>query len=289
MRSGLLVGAGGLLAHLLTAAAFRRRTDAMIARLEHASVAEASKPPAPAIIQSFPRRALCENPVPKTVWLSQCGEMRANLRDPWRPFIAEQVISIHEPGFVWLARMQAAPLLYAHILDCYVGGEGLLEVRLFGSLRLARAAGPQASRGELMRYLAELSWAPHAMLHNPHLSWREIDANTIEVSAESTGRPGTGTAGVREWRHNPHRSRRSPACCAWSHNSNPLARVLLRLPRDGWPPHSDPRGGELAVGRRPLRLLARHGNSSQDGVTPAIRWVLVGTTLSIVTLSIILI
>ena len=138
MRSGLkvlpLVGTGGLLAHLLTAAAFRRRTDAMIARLEHATVAEASKPPAPAIIQSFARRALCENPVPKTVWLSQCGEMRANLRDPWRPFTAEQVISIHEPGFVWLARMQAAPLVSARILDCYVGGEGLLEVRLLGSL-----------------------------------------------------------------------------------------------------------------------------------------------------------
>lgn len=27
------------------------------------------------------------------------------------------------------------------------------------------------------------------MLHNPHLSWREIDANTIEVSAESTDGP----------------------------------------------------------------------------------------------------
>jgi hypothetical protein len=68
-----------------------------------------------------------------------------------------------------------------------VGGEGPLEARLFGSLRLARAAGPQASKGELMRYLAELTWAPHAML--AHLSWREIDANAIEVSAESTGGP----------------------------------------------------------------------------------------------------
>jgi hypothetical protein len=63
------------------------------------------------------------------------------------------------------------------------------EARLFGSLRLARAAGPQAGKGELMRYLAELAWAPHAMLHNPHLSWREIDPNTIEVSAESTDGP----------------------------------------------------------------------------------------------------
>jgi len=104
MRSGLkvlpFVGAGSLLlAHLLTAAAFRRRTHAMIARLEHASVAELSTPPVPAMIRSFARRAVRETPVPNTVWLSQRGEMRANLRDPWRPFTAEQVISIHQPGF----------------------------------------------------------------------------------------------------------------------------------------------------------------------------------------------
>jgi hypothetical protein len=66
-----------------------------------------------------------------------------------------------------------------------VDGEGLLEARLFGSLPLAGAAGPLADKSELMRYLAELAWAPHAMLHNPQLSWREIDATTVEVSAES--------------------------------------------------------------------------------------------------------
>jgi hypothetical protein len=79
--------------------------------------------------------------------------------------------------------MQAAPLLSAHILDCYVDGEGLLEARLLGSLPLARLTGPEVSKGELMRYLAELIWAPHAMQHNPLLSWREIDASTVEVSA----------------------------------------------------------------------------------------------------------
>jgi hypothetical protein len=189
-----LVGGGSLLlAHLLTAAAFRRRIDAIFARLQHASIAELSTPPAPAIIQSFARHAGRETPVPNTVWLRQCGEMRANLRGSWQPFTAGQVISIHQPGFVWLARMPAVPLLSAHVLDCYVDGEGLLEARLFGSLRLARAAGPQAAKGELMRYLAELAWAPHAMLHNPQLSWREIDATTAEVSAESPG----GLARVR--------------------------------------------------------------------------------------------
>ena len=60
--------------------------------------------------------------------------------------------------------------LSAHILDCYVDGEGLLEARLYGSLPLTRAAGPETSRGELMRYLAELIRAPHAKHHNPALS-----------------------------------------------------------------------------------------------------------------------
>jgi hypothetical protein len=114
MRSGLkvlpLVGAGSLLlAHLLTAVAFRRRTDAMFARLERARAAELSTSSVPAIVQSFARRAVRETPVPNTVRLSQRGEMRTDLRDPWRPFTAEQVISIHQPGFAWLARMQAVP------------------------------------------------------------------------------------------------------------------------------------------------------------------------------------
>jgi hypothetical protein len=161
----------------------------MIARLEHENAADQSMPPVPAIIQSFVRRAVGENPVPNTVWLSQRGEMRANLGDSWRPFTAEQVISIREPGFAWLAQMQVAPLVSVRVLDCYAGGEGLLEARLCGSLRLARAAGPRASKGELMRYLAELAWAPHAMLHNPQLSWREIDPTTVEVSAESRAGP----------------------------------------------------------------------------------------------------
>ena len=40
-----------------------------------------------------------------------------------------------------------------------------------------------------MRYLAELIWAPHAKRHNPALSWREIDATAVEVSASSAGGP----------------------------------------------------------------------------------------------------
>jgi hypothetical protein len=180
-------GAASLtLAHLLTAAAFRRKAREIFARLENVAVPEMQAASVPAIIHSFASRMVGRNPVPKAVWLRQTGEMRTAPDAPWRPFTAKQVISVHQPGFAWLARMNAfPPLLSAHILDCYVDGAGLLEVRLNGSLLLAGVAGPEASKGELIRYLAELVWAPHAIQHNPQLSWREIDRTTVEVSAES--------------------------------------------------------------------------------------------------------
>jgi hypothetical protein len=53
----------------------------MIVRLEQEGVAGQLTRPVPAIIQSFARRAVCENPVPNTVWLSQRGEMRGTLGD----------------------------------------------------------------------------------------------------------------------------------------------------------------------------------------------------------------
>ena len=183
-------GAASLtLAHLLTATAFRTKTREIFARLENMAAAEVQAAPVPAIIQSFARRAVGRNPVPRVVWLRQIGEMRATPKAQWRPFTAEQVITVHKPGFAWLARMQAMPLLSAHVLDCYINGEGLLEARLWGSLPLARLAGHETSKGELMRYLAELIWAPHAMRHNPALSWREIDVTAVEVSASSRAGP----------------------------------------------------------------------------------------------------
>lgn len=127
--------------------------------------------------------------VPGTITLRQTAEMRAEPDGRWQPLTARQVIGVRRPGFVWVAQARLGRLLPVSILDAYAGGRGLLEARLFGSLRVARMAGPQADKGELMRYLAELPWAPHAMLHNPHLRWRMLDAATAEVAAACSGGP----------------------------------------------------------------------------------------------------
>lgn len=175
--------------HWLASAAFRRRVARLAARLDGPAGGGETAPALPAVVRSFARRSVRGGSVPATVHLRQRAEMRANPGAPWQRHTAEQIIGVHEPGFVWLARVRLAPLLSAHILDAYVDGKGLIEVRLFGSLPVARMTGPQIGRGELMRYLAELAWAPHAILHNRRLRWREISATAVEVSADSTDGP----------------------------------------------------------------------------------------------------
>lgn len=59
------------------------------------------------------------------------------------------------------------------VRDALTASGGHLDVRLFGLVRLDGASGSAALwRGELMRYLAELAWAPDAILHNGTLRWR---------------------------------------------------------------------------------------------------------------------
>jgi hypothetical protein len=51
-----------------------------------------------------------------------------------------------------------------------------------------RSAGPDTDRGEAMRYLAELPWAPYAIRANPGLDWAGISSREAEVSTTVAGR-----------------------------------------------------------------------------------------------------
>jgi len=176
-------------AQALAARGFRARAAALTSQLGGNAGESRAISRVPEIVQVFACRAASGSVIPALVSLGQRGDMRANPGDIWKKFSAKQTISVRVPGFVWLARMQIAPLIAVHVLDAYAGGKGQLEARLLGALRISRASGPGLDRGELMRYLAELAWVPQAMLHNPHLHWRQLDAATVEVSAASAGGP----------------------------------------------------------------------------------------------------
>lgn len=69
------------------------------------------------------------------------------------------------------------------VQDALLEGEGQLSARLLGLVPMASASGPQATRGELMRYLAELAWCPDAILHNRSIEWEVVSTTNFVATA----------------------------------------------------------------------------------------------------------
>ncbi len=107
--------------------------------------------------------------------------MRLRPDGSWLPFTAEQSISTRIPRFRWHARIRMAPLVTAVVEDSFLDGHGLLEAKLFGFIPLAHGEGLDIDRGELQRYLAEIVWAPHALLRNPEIRFSVLSSSSVRV------------------------------------------------------------------------------------------------------------
>jgi hypothetical protein len=117
-----------------------------------------------------------------TVTLTQRGSMRDRPGGREMRFRASQTIDLRRPAFEW--RASTGPFGCISVLDALRDGEAELQARAFGLLRIAGVkGGAAAAKGEIMRYLAELAWAPDAILRNPSLAWAVIDGRTLRVSA----------------------------------------------------------------------------------------------------------
>jgi hypothetical protein len=115
------------------------------------------------------------------VHFTQVGAMQLK-PGRWLPFRAEQDMAVDRVDFAWRASFRAAPLVSIRVRDWYRSGVGGLDVRLWGVVPVVRTSGEQFARGEAMRYLAEIAWAPQAMVANPALEWRQVDESTVELA-----------------------------------------------------------------------------------------------------------
>ena len=115
--------------------------------------------------------------------LAQKGRMKRALgKDAWMTFTARQSIKSATCDFSWRAKF--GPLGLVAVCDALEGGVGRLDVTALGLFPIVRTAStPALVRGELMRYLAELPWAPDAIFENAALRWRKGDSGDIIVSA----------------------------------------------------------------------------------------------------------
>lgn len=187
--AGLVVAAGAMAAGIASHR-FSIRIERLRRSLRDTGVqAQEGLPDLPPLVRAFAERNGGRRDGPHVVRMIQTVEMRLKPGADLFPLTAIQDSGTRAPGFVWDARGRMAGVLPIRILDSYVAGTGLLEVRVAGGIRVARATGSHIDKGEAMRFLAELPWNPDAILSASALEWAPIDARTVEVSMQTTGGP----------------------------------------------------------------------------------------------------
>ena len=117
------------------------------------------------------------------VTLTQTGRMKTKMGSlAWMPFTATQTLSTTACEFHWQARF--GPLGILSVCDALAAGKGQFDVVALGFIPIQKVPPIAAlTRGELMRYLAELAWVPDALVSNPSLRWRAYTGTTLAVSA----------------------------------------------------------------------------------------------------------
>ncbi|MDJ0627789.1 MAG: hypothetical protein QNJ44_05980 [Rhodobacter sp.] len=120
---------------------------------------------------------------------TQAAEMQLTPGQPWQSLRARQMIATGAAGFLWQASQFVGPVPKLHVVDGFADGAGALRVWLLGLIPVLRAESADIDRGEAMRYLAELPWAPDAILGNPDLSWQMVGEDWAEVSMDLADGP----------------------------------------------------------------------------------------------------
>lgn len=196
MRFFLLIVLGvlvvALAAHFIAAARFMATARELAAQL-------VAGPPTVPALERLPdalRAAVVaagagQGGAARAVRLTQDVELQRAPGQPFQPATASQTIGLGAPGFIWFAENPGIPVPMARVIDAYVGGEGRLSVRLVGSIPVGDARGPEIDRAEAMRYLAELPWAPDAILGNPEIVWIDLGDGWVEASLPLAPRPAT--------------------------------------------------------------------------------------------------
>lgn len=116
--------------------------------------------------------------------------------DGWRPFHADHHLNAAPAGFVWIARIRAAPGLAAVVRDSFVAGRGAMQASLLGLVPLADTRGtPAIAAAALHRYLAEAAWLPLALVpaaapdaaEGGGVIWTPIDDRSARATLSAFG------------------------------------------------------------------------------------------------------
>ncbi len=129
---------------------------------------------------------------PATVRLRQSGEMRTTPEQGWMPFTADYYYTVNEPGFIWHANVQAAPLVHLSGRDQLSNGHGHMLIKLLSLITVADGKGKEIDQGSLVRYLAETAYFPAGALSD-FITWEAVTDNSAKATISFKGITASGT------------------------------------------------------------------------------------------------
>lgn len=116
-----------------------------------------------------------------TIKVDQKAEMRLEKEQSWMPLTSRQYFTTNEPGFIWIAKIKAAPLIHIVGKDKYLDGKGNMLIKIMSLVTVADGKGKEVDQGTLLRFLAETVWFPTAALED-YINWEEINDNSAKAT-----------------------------------------------------------------------------------------------------------
>ncbi|MFN2363715.1 MAG: DUF6544 family protein, partial [Halarsenatibacteraceae bacterium] len=77
----------------------------------------------------------------------QRAEMRLEDQGRWLSLTAEQYFTVEKPGFIWQARINAAPLIHISGRDVYYQGKGNMLIKPLSLITIADSKGFEMDQG----------------------------------------------------------------------------------------------------------------------------------------------
>lgn len=140
---------------------------------------QAAKLP-PAIKKCLERCNITGKEISSVVYLTQRGELRTAPDGKWMPVSARQWLISNKPGFLWKARIEAAPLIHISGCDKYYDGRGRMLIKLMSLFKIADSFGKEIDQGTLLRYMGESIWSPGALVSG-YIKFEQIDGLRVRA------------------------------------------------------------------------------------------------------------
>ncbi len=109
--------------------------------------------------------------IPKLIKITQTGELKTSAESEWNKIEAVQYYSPYKPGYIWDAKMSPSSFADIRALDSYVDGTGSMLIKVFSSITITDAKGPQMDISALYRYFSEAVFFPYKFYPSQNVEW----------------------------------------------------------------------------------------------------------------------